>query len=462
MARSRSRIPLLVAAALAASSARAAAPQQPALERLVHRTALDNGLQVIVVENPTVPLATVLVAVRNGAFTQDSAEQGLAHLYEHVLFRSYRGDATAFGMEASRLNGRFNGATSDEVVYYFVAVPSKRTDDAIQLMARLLQDARFSEGDLKDERPVVLNELQRYQSDPELRLERRVERMLWGVSWSRKDKGGDSSSLAGISLDRLKQTYARYYVPNNAALIVTGDVSSAHVFDEARRRFRGWKPGADPFADRPIPAVSRRSGSAAVMVGDDVLDVTIRIALQGPSVDADTAATYAADVLFDILNDPASAFQRRLVDQGPFQSVSGHYLTLDHAGPIEFVGKTTPERAEEALTDLVGELGDLDLLDGIMDDDLAIARKHRQVGMALSLEQTAMLAPQLALWWASAGLDYYLRYNERMAAQTMDDLRRFAQAYVVSNPRVIGVLAPPPTTQRLAAWLDRARRTRSP
>src|SRR5690349_15600585 len=170
MARSRSRIPLLVAAALAASSARAAARQEPALERLVHRTALDNGLQVIVVENPTVPLATVLVAVRNGAFTQDSAEQGLAHLYEHVLFRSYRGDATAFGMEASRLNGRFNGATSDEVVYYFVAVPSKRTDDAIQLMARLLQDARFSDGDLKDERPVVLNELQRYQSDPELRL----------------------------------------------------------------------------------------------------------------------------------------------------------------------------------------------------------------------------------------------------------------------------------------------------
>jgi zinc protease len=173
--------------------------------------------------------------------------------------------------------------------------------------------------------------------------------MLWGAAWSRKDVGGDSTSLAGITLDRLKQTYARYYVPNNAALIVTGDVASDQVVERARDAFKDWKPGPDPFADLPIPPIVPRTTSTAVVLAHDVRDVTIRIALQGPSVGRDTAATYAADALFDVLNDPASAFQQRLVDLGPFQSLSGYYVTLDHTGPIEIVGKTTPERAQEAL-----------------------------------------------------------------------------------------------------------------
>src|SRR5205823_14280057 len=111
-------LPISLAGAPGAASAQDSSPA-----RFIHRTRLDNGLEVITVANNTVPLATVLVAVRNGAFTQDSADQGMAHLYEHLLFRSYGGGRPdAFGLEVSRLNGRYNGATSEEVVYYHVAV----------------------------------------------------------------------------------------------------------------------------------------------------------------------------------------------------------------------------------------------------------------------------------------------------------------------------------------------------
>lgn len=417
--------------------------QQSGLARFIHRTTLDNGLDVIVVENTAVPLATVLVAVRNGAFTQDSAEDGLAHLYEHVLFRSYHGHPTAFAAEATWLNGRSNGATSDEVVYYFVVVPSENLEGAIKLMAHLVQDARFSGGDLKEERPVVLDELQRHASDPEAELARHVARMLWGTSWSRKDVSGDSASLAGITVERLRATYARYYVPNNAALIVTGDVVSAHVFEHARRQFHEWQRGPDPFADRPIPPTAPRAASTAILFAHDVSDVTIRIALQGPSVGTDTAATYAADVLFDILNDPASDFQRRLADEGPFQSLRASYTTLAHTGPIELVGKTTPDRAWQALVMLLGELDSLPNLEGITADDVAFAKKRRQVQSSLTLERAATLAPELAFWWSSAGMDYFLSYDERLAERSTADLRRFALQYVAARPRVIGVLAPP-------------------
>src|SRR4029077_3335674 len=124
--------------------------QQAPLARFIHQTRLDNGLDVIVVENHAVPLATVLVAVRNGAFTQEPEERGLAHLYEHILFRSYKGDPNAFGRAAGRLNAAYNGFTSTEVVSYLLMVPSKNVDGAIDLMAGLLQDARFSNQDLQE------------------------------------------------------------------------------------------------------------------------------------------------------------------------------------------------------------------------------------------------------------------------------------------------------------------------
>lgn len=444
---------LVLALTALLSSAPSARTQDSPLAHAIQRGRLDNGLDVVVVANADVPLATVLVAVRSGAFIQDSVEDGLAHLYEHILFRSYHGDPTAFAREAYWLDAAWNGATDEEVVYYFLEVPSQNLDGAIKLISRLVQEPRFSERDLKEERPVVLDELHRYESDPESRLARHVERMLWGSSWSRKDLSGDSSSLAGITLQRLRETYARYYVPNNAALIVTGDVSFDHVMEQAEQHFSDWKPGADPFADRPIPPVAARAASTVVLLPADVPDITIRVELEGPSAGRDTAATYAGDVLFDMLNDPESAFQRRLVATGPFESVQGVYVTRAHTGPIEIVGKAAPAQARQALVMLLAELDSLPALEDIGAEDLAIGKKHRQVQQILRFEQAALLAQHLAFWWGGAGIEYFVSYQDRLAARSLDDLRGFARDFIAASPRVIGVLAPPATTEMLAAWL---------
>jgi len=225
------------------------------------------------------------------------------------------------------------------------------------------------------------------------------------------------------------------------------------MFERAAAEFRDWKRGPDPFVDRPVPPVTPRPASGAIVFEHNVRDVTIRIALSGPGVGRDAAATYAADALFEVLNNPGSAFQQRLVEAGPFQSIVGSYTTLDHTGPIEFVGKTTEADAQQALFMLLDELDNLDALEGIRDGDLAIAKKRREVSRVLAVEETAMLAPGLASWWASAGLDYYVGYSRHMNAQTVEDLRDFARVYVANQPRVIGVLAPPELTQSVVAWL---------
>ena len=437
-------IPLCMTAAL-----------QSSLDSIVRRKTLPNGLEVIVVHNAAVPLATALVAVRNGAFTQDSDEAGLAHLYEHLLFHSFRHTPEDFDIEVGRLNGFRNGSTSAEVVEYHVTVPSENIEQGIGLLAELLTNAHFSNGALKAERAVVLDELLRTVADPDGDLDRQVAQTLWGSAWHRKDVGGDSASLQRISVERLRTTYARYYVPNNAALIVTGDVDPARIFSAAERRFGDWKSGPNPFADRVIPELPRLPRTTAVMVGRDVLDVTIVVAMAGPSVSTDPSGTYAASVLSEVFNDPTSAFQRRLVSLGPFQSISASYQRLNHTGPIEFSGKTTPANAEKAIFALISELQRFDLLQDMTSDDLAIAQKRRQVQSALDRERIASLAPRLASWWSVAGIDYYLGYDDHLMTQTADSLRRFAHTYVVGAPRVIGVLGTPAVVTQVGDWLRR-------
>lgn len=438
-----------------------AVPQDSPLARALHRDALDNGLEVFVVENHAVPLATVLVAVRSGAFTQEPGDEGLAHLYEHMLFRTYGRDQSAFSRAVGDLEGRYNGSTGHEVVTYWVMVPSERTGKAIELLGRLLTRARFDRDDLAEERRVVLDELSRAVSDPEQTLEHQVNRQLWGPAWHRRDVGGDSASLERITLERLQEAFERYYVPNNAAVIVTGDVSPPEVFREVERRFRDWQRGADPFAGEAGEPFEPLTGSrAALVIENNVRDVTVTIALHGPSLHDDTASTYAADALVAILNEPSSRFQQHLVGTGPFQWVEAGYLTLKQSGPITFRGKTTAEGAQDAVLALLSALDEPAFLLDLTDDDLTVARKARELEIALTLEAGAALAPQLAFWWASAGIDYYLTYDHRLNGQTLADLRRFAERYVLRRPKVVGLMGPPEVMSRVAEWLRRSAASR--
>jgi predicted Zn-dependent peptidase len=126
----------------------------------------ENGLRVTVLENHDVPLVTVLLAVRAGAFTQRPGEEGLSHLHEHVLLRSYGNDPAEFAEAAGRLNAMYNGTTGADVVTYYLILPSEETEDAIRLMARLITKARVRDRDLEQELPVVLGELAHEHSNP--------------------------------------------------------------------------------------------------------------------------------------------------------------------------------------------------------------------------------------------------------------------------------------------------------
>lgn len=439
------RRPSLAAFVLCAAvltSATPAGAQRAELEKRVTRDTLANGLEVIVVENSGVPLVTVEAVVRNGSFTQTPADQGLAHLYEHMIFGANGrwSSPGAFMARLSELGADFNGTTSEERVNYYLTLSSDSVEAGMHALAAALRSPLFRLDEMDRERQVVLGEYDRNESDPFYHFQRAMGRTLYGAAWSRKNPLGEREVILGATPEKMRAIQRRYYVPNNTALIVAGDVTPARAIRLAERVFGDWPRAADPFAEHPIPAIPPLTGDRSVIVEQPIGTVIVMRQWHGPSARGDVAATYAADVFSDVMNQSGSRFRRRLVDSGLFQSIHVNYYTLNQSGPITILGETTPERLREALAALDAELQRVGEPGYITPEELEPVKRQRSAGTLFSLERPSGFAHQLGFWWSVTGLEYFLGYVDAMARQTPADLQRYAQRYIVGRPSVTGVL----------------------
>ena len=431
--------------------------QRATLDRIMHSDTLDNGLQVIIVENHSIPIVTAEIVFRAGAMTQAEEDQGVPHLFEHMLFRSYRGGlGEPFSWDAAKERAAYNGATSDEDVLYFLVAPSANTNDALGTLARLVRDPHFENADFQRERFIVMNEAQRDASDPQFNLERETDMRLWGDGFPRKNAIGDEMSLMSVTIPQLTTIFKRYYVPNNAALIVSGDIGAREGMEMVRSDFAGWKRQANPFASHPVAPMPALDSSRAVVISANVTTITLEVAWQGPSVSTDPRGTYAADVLSEIVNDDQSGFHTRLVDSGVFQEVALEYSTRAHTGPITFHGVTTAAKLPDALTALYTELDYMAEPSYFSPAIIAAATKRREVASVLQLENAHGLALDLAETWSVAGTDYFRSYSDNMAAMTENDLHSYVERYLIHKPFVIAALVPPARAASTATILAEA------
>jgi len=430
--------------------------QRAELDKIIQRRVLANGLEVIVVENHGVPLATVEVNVRNGSFTQTPEYAGLAHMYEHMFFRANAEypQSELYLDRAAQLGAVFNGTTQEETVSYYLTVPADSVRGAIQWLTPALRSPLFLESELAVERQVVIGEYDRNESSPFFQLQRQMDMKLYPGNYSRKNVIGDRQVVATTTPEKMRYIQHKYYIPNNSVLIVAGDVNPDSIFAIAERQLGGWARGPDPFVTDPIPDIPPLTASDAVIATADVNAVTVMLQWQGPSVGKDPKSTYAADVFSDLLNDPRSRFQQRLVDSGLWQGVTVNYYTLNHTGPISISGQTTPEKLRPALAALDSEITKLDDPTYFNASDLKAAQAHRAVTSAFGREQASDFAHTLGFWWTVASLEYYMGYVDNMARQTTADLRAYADKYIVGKPRITGVLLSPQAQQQLHLTVD--------
>ena len=417
----------------------------------IHSRKLANGLEVIVIENHAVPIVTVELNVKNGGYTETPEYNGLSHLYEHMFFKANRTipSQEKYLERIRQLGASWNGTTSEERVNYYVTIGRDSLVPAMQFMEDAIRYPLFNQNELVRERPVVLGEFDRNEANPYFHLQRGIDTLLWTPGYySRKNVIGNRQIIITATQAKMNTIKNRFYVPNNSALILAGDITPQRGFTLAEQVFGDWPKGADPFAtpiDNPPPLMQSR----AVIVEKPVNGAALSMVWQGPSVTADPKATYAADILSTVLGNPTSKFYKRMIESGLTFNSGINYYTLNHIGPITVFSQLAPDKILEARSVLLGELSRLADTSYITSKELAAAQRQLGINALYEREQSTNWAHTVGFWWAVAGLDYYRNYVPNMQRVTKADIARYAQRYIIGKPFITGVLVSPDDRARL-------------
>lgn len=423
------------AAATATAKAPAPLPQQAQFANRV----LSNGLEVIVLEDHSVPLVTVELAVKNGSYTEPPELNGLSHLFEHMFFRTNRAVANrepyVQQLDESGMTLP-NGQTQEELVNYYVTTTSPNLNIALHYMRDSIRYPMFDEQEFAREKEVVIGELDRHQSNPGYYLNEAMINRLFYKYPSRKNPAGNRETVSKATTDVMRMIQQRYYVPNNTALVVTGDVMPEDVFKQAQDLYGDWPRTEDPFIKFPMVEHPPLPKSEGAVVKQDVQNVVINIGWHGPSIGKDNPATYAADVFSYILQQPNSRFQRALVDTGLVTGVGIGYYTQRNVGPIQIFAQTTPDKAREALKAIYAEVARFNDKDYYTDEQLESAKALLAADDLYRREKLSDYVHVVSFWWASTGLDYFRGYQDNLRKTSRADISRYVQTYIIGKPHV--------------------------
>ena len=412
----------------------------------IHLTKLGNGLEVMVLEDNSVPLVTVELAVKNGSYTESPEYNGLSHLYEHMFFKAnkYIPSQEKYLERIRELGISFNGTTGTERVNYYFTLGNKEVTEGLEFLNSAIRFPLFLKEEMKNENPVVDGEFQRVESNPFWPLWDKFDHTMWGDLYSRKNVIGDHNIILTCTPEKMNVIKEKYYYPNNSILVVAGDVKNAEVLKKVNGIFGDWKPSDnDPFKKWPIPEIKPLNPADSlsfVVIGPNAQVPAFQIGWMGPDTRNDIKNTLVADVFSFILDQKNSKFQKALVDGGYAQNANISYLTQKYTGPITLWMTPNPAKFQESFKVLQQQINQFDAPDYFTDEQIATAKIKLANSELYNSEVTSDYVHTLTFWWASASLDYYFNYVSEINKITRADLEDYVRKYIKGKPCVKGLL----------------------
>lgn len=420
------------------------AASQPRLPEHYYWQQLDNGLQVVVIENHKVPLATIEIAVKNGAYTEGPEYSGLSHLFEHMFFKANRDypDQEKFLKRTQELGAIWNGTTGWERVNYFFTFDKDSLEAGLKFMNAAIRFPIYREEDMQKERPVVDGEFQRGESDPGFQLWIETNKRVWGDLFTRKNPIGDHNIINTATPEKMMVIKDKYYVPNNSLLVVCGDVNREQAFTLAKSIYGDWKPAdEDPQVKYPIPEFQPIAKTDYFIKESSIAQTPEMMMIwEGPDFRHDSIGTLAADVFSRILSLNSSKWQQALIDKGLASSASISYQTSRYVGPIQLSVSPIPGKLKECYQELMKQIGQFDKADYFSDDELKKAKEGLKRQQIRQSERPSSLASQLTYWWCSTSLNYLTDYFPAMDHITKEDIHNYITRYITGKPYVAGMI----------------------
>lgn len=423
--------------------------REASMDKSIESYKLANGLTVFLIEKDSIPMATVMIAVRNGSFAEDESNNGLAHLYEHMFFKANEKIPSqplflrALDEMGIELGPNMNAYTSTESVRYFFTLQSQYLDRGLKFMADAVMTPKFLQDELEKERQVVIGEFDRYEASPnDVFFQKTLMKKLFEKHFVRKNVIGSRPVILSASQQQMHDIQHRYYIPNNSSLFIVGSFDQQKIRQWIEANFSSWQPGPNPFEKYPVPEHPALEKSESFNEEGPVRTVQLVKAYHGPKMGLNDRECIALDIASSLLGFQASPFQKELVESGLAAHAAFFSWAQRYTSPVIFSLETSPENAQKASDKLEDLIKRIRKPGFFSESDLDIAKTSIEVTSAYDRESGQRYALSLASVWTSTGsIDYYLNYVDIVKTLTIKDIES-ALAKYLSTHSVTGALIP--------------------
>ncbi|WP_018617587.1 M16 family metallopeptidase [Spirosoma luteum] len=387
---------------------------------------LDNGLQVFVHEDASTPIAAVNILYNVGSRDEDPAQTGFAHLFEHLMFGGSK-NIPSYDEPLQKVGGENNAFTSPDITNYYITLPAANLETAFWLESDRMLSLSFDPQVLDVQQKVVIEEFkQRYLNQPYGDIWLKLRPLAYQqhpYRWA--TIGKDISHIEEATLDDVKAFFFKYYLPNNAILVVAGNVTVEQVKQLCDKWF-ALIPAGDAYA-RQLPLEPVQTEARKLEMSANVPLNGLYKAYHMPG--RFDAGFPAADLLGDMLGRSKSSrlYQQLLRDNPLFSSINAYITASIEPGLLVVQGKLNEgvslEEADAAVEALLQEFID----QPVPEEELAKVKNQAEATLAFSEVELLNRAMNLAFAANAGDPDLVNKEAELIQAVTADDVQTMAR-----------------------------------
>ncbi|CEN56361.1 Uncharacterized zinc protease y4wA [Candidatus Methylopumilus turicensis] len=422
-----------------------------AMSAEVQEFKLDNGLKIVVQEDHRAPVVVSQVWYRAGALDEVNGKTGVAHVLEHMMFKGTKAvPAGKFSRLIAAAGGKENAFTAQDQTTYFQQLEKSNLPLSMKLEADRMANLNLTDEEFAKEIKVVMEERRwRTEDKPQSKVTEQFNSTIYHVHPYGRPVVGWMNDLENMTADDAREWYKTWYAPNNATLVVVGDVNAQEVLKLAKQYFGPLKPHALPA--RKPQVEPEQKGERRVVVKAQAKLPYVLMGFHVPSLqDADKdVEPYALEILAGVLNGNASArLNQNLVRQSQIAvDVDAAYDMVQRGRQSIFVLDATPSEGKSVAELEAAILNEIEKIKtgGVTEEELQ--RVKAQVIAADVYQRDSMFYQAMQIGnLETAGFSWRILkgYPAKLQAVTAEQVQAVAKKYFNKDNLTVATLDPQP------------------
>lgn len=401
---------------------------------------LDNGQTVVVQEVKNNPIVTIDTWIKTGSIDEEDSNNGVAHFLEHLFFKGTKTHEPGEFDKILETKGAItNAATSKDFTHYYITIPSKDFDLAMDLHGDMILHPLIPRKEMEKERKVVLEEISKDLNSPTKIMQDNLNSMLYTTHPYKRKVIGRSDVIETITRDQVLSFYNKNYSPSNMVTVIIGDVDANHAIEKTKEAFNAeYKKQTKTIYTKEAPLTKQQKKVEYL----DTESGYMVIGFRGTPID--DKDSYALDVLATILGDGRSSVLNQVLKEKKriAFSVDAGNSTFRDDGIFYISANYEPSKCKIVQDTIFNEIEKIQK-NGVTDDQLKLAKNIIERSTYYSRESITNIATEIGYTMALTNdIKFYDTYLDNIKSVSKEDVKKVAEKYLGINRSAVSIVLP--------------------